>query len=60
MGNDIACLIDDCVKGMKEVDEEYYGSDRTEVHEKEENFYKGLFEDLNVNPAITSKIYGAR
>ena len=53
-------LIDECRKGMREIDDAYLGAKRIVVHEKEENFYKPKFKELEVNPKIISDIYNCR
>jgi hypothetical protein len=56
----IYTLINECRKDMLEIDETFYGSEKTKTHEKEEAFYRHQFEKLNIQPSIVPKIYSFR
>lgn len=53
-------LIDECKKEMKFINENFSGYDKIRTQEKEENFYKTKFDNLNITPRIVSQIYTNR
>lgn len=53
-------LIDQCRKGMLEIDKHFDGSLRTYAHEREERFYRTKFKDKGIDPSVVSNIYSTR
>lgn len=53
-------LIDEYVNGIQGIDQNFEGSGRVEVQEKEQGHYKTKFAVLGINPDITSDIYDSK
>ena len=58
--NEINQTIDEYVAGALDIDENFMGSDRINIHEKEQRFYITQFQKLGIARRITSDIYSHR
>ncbi len=54
---EILNLIDDCYNSFVKINKNFYGCERIDTNEKEEQFYKSKFKQLNVKRSIVSEIY---
>jgi hypothetical protein len=57
INQEINNLIDKAYTSFQEIKENFYGSERTTINEKEERFYKTQFKNLGVKPSIVSEIH---